>query len=791
MIGEGFRNPTERVEKLRAQILNVIPHVETERALLITESYKETEEKPIILRRALALKNILENLPIVIREDELIVGSLTKEPRSSQVFPEFSNKWLKEELNRLDKRKGDVFIITEEDKEKLNEVFEYWDGKTTNELATSYMDEETISAMNANVFTVGNYYFNGVGHISVNYGKVIKEGYNKIIKEAMDQLENNDDKDPEYIKKKQFLESVIISCRAAIEFANRYANKADELAEKMKDINRKKELKEISRICRKVPKEGSTSFYEACQAFWFVHAIINIESNGHSISPTRFDQYMYPYYKKDINEGNITKEFAQELIDCVWIKLNDINKVRDEISTKYFGGYPMYQNLIVGGQNKGGQDVTNELSYMALAASAHVRLPQPSLSVRIWNKTPDEFLLKACELTREGLGLPAYYNDEVIIPALVARGVTLEDARRYGIIGCVEPQCPGKTEGWHDSAFFNLARIVELAISSGKDNGKQVGPKTELFIKMKSFDDFIRAYKIQMDYFVKHMCIADNCVDISHAERAPLPFLSSMVEDCIGKGKSLQEGGAQYNFSGPQGVGVANVGDSLMAIKKLVFEENKITKKELKEALDSNFSNNPRIKQMLIKQSPKYGNDIDEVDELAREGALIYCKEVNKYMNPRGGHFQPGLYPSSINVYFGSLTGATPDGRSSNEPLADGVSPSRGQDTCGPTAAGNSVAKLDHFIASNGTLFNQKFHPSALKGDKGLQNLAAVVRSYFDQKGMHVQYNVIDRDTLIKAQENPEDYRDLIVRVAGYSAQFISLNKAIQDDIIKRTEHVM
>ncbi|KGN02187.1 pyruvate formate-lyase [Clostridium novyi A str. 4570] len=790
-MSRGFSAPTERVKKLRAQILDVVPCVETERALLITESYKETEEKPMILRRALALKKILNNLPIVIREGELIVGSLTKRPRSSQVFPEFSNKWLQDELDRLDKRKGDVFEIAEEDKKKLKEVFEYWDGKTTHELATSYMSNETIDAMNSDIFTVGNYYFNGVGHISVNYGKVLAIGFNGIIEEAKKSLESSDKTSPSYIKKEQFLNSVIISCEAAIDYAKRYSDEAKKLADKTSDPTRKSELNEIARICSKVPKEGASSFYEACQAFWFVHAIINVESNGHSISPTRFDQYMYPYYKKDMDEGKITQDFAQELVDCIWIKLNDINKVRDEISTKYFGGYPMYQNLIVGGQNFEGKDVTNELSYMALEASAHVRLPQPSLSVRIWNKTPDEFLLRACELTREGLGLPAYYNDEVIIPALVARGVTLEDARSYGVIGCVEPQCPGKTEGWHDSAFFNLARIVELAIHSGKDKGVQIGPKTKEFTEMKSFDEFMEAYKAQMEYFVKHMCVADNCIDIAHAERAPLPFLSSMVEDCISVGKSLQEGGAHYNFSGPQGVGVANVGDSLMAIKKLVFEDEKITKEQLKEALDSNFEKYPEVKQILSKQAPKYGNDIDEVDELARVGALVYSKEVNKYTNPRGGQFQPGLYPSSINVYFGSLTGATPDGRSAEEPLADGVSPSRGKDVSGPTAAGNSVAKLDHFIASNGTLFNQKFHPAALKGDKGLQNLAAVVRSYFDQKGMHVQYNVIDRDTLIKAQQKPEDYRDLIVRVAGYSAQFISLDKAIQDDIIKRTEHVM
>lgn len=787
MISKGFSTQTERINILKAQILNAKPCVESERAILITESFKQTEGQPAILRRALALKHILENIPITIRDQELIVGSLTKEPRSSQVFPEFSNKWLQDELDRLNKRTGDAFQISEESKEKLKDVFEYWNGKTTSELATSYMTEETREAVNCDVFTVGNYYYNGVGHVSVDYGKVLRVGFNGIINEAKEQLEKSRSIDPDFIKKEKFLNSVIISCEAAITYVNRYAKKAKEIADNTSDAKRKAELNEIAKICSKVSGEGAKSFYEACQLFWFIHAIINIESNGHSISPARFDQYMYPYYE---NDKNITDKFAQELIDCIWIKLNDINKVRDEISTKHFGGYPMYQNLIVGGQNSEGKDATNKVSYMALEAAVHVKLPQPSLSVRIWNKTPDEFLLRAAELTREGLGLPAYYNDEVIIPALVSRGLTLEDARDYGIIGCVEPQKPGKTEGWHDSAFFNLARIVELTINSGFDKNKQIGPKTQNFEEMKSFDEFMKAYKAQMEYFVKHMCCADNCIDIAHAERAPLPFLSSMVDNCIGKGKSLQDGGAEYNFSGPQGVGVANIGDSLVAVKKIVFDEKKITPSELKKTLNNDFKNSEEI-QALLKNAPKFGNDIDEVDNLAREGALVYCREVNKYTNPRGGNFQPGLYPSSINVYFGSLTGATPDGRKSGQPLADGVSPSRGCDVSGPTAACNSVSKLDHFIASNGTLFNQKFHPSALKGDNGLMNLSSLIRSYFDQKGFHVQFNVIDKKILLAAQKNPEKYQDLIVRVAGYSAQFISLDKSIQNDIIARTEHVM
>lgn len=841
-IAKGFSKPTQRIEVLKDQILSAVPCVETERALILTEAYKKTEAEQPILRRAIALEMLLNELPITIRDQELIVGSLTKHPRSSQIFPEFSCKWIQDEFETLPKRDGDSFQISEEAKKQLAEVFEYFDGKTTQEYATALMSKETLQCMDAAVFTVGNYYFNGVGHISVDYGKILKKGYKGIMAEAVDAMEKADKNDPLYFKKMAFWKSVIITSNAAINYAKRYSKLARSMADNTSDSVRKQELLKIAEVCNNVPENGAKNFYEACQSFWFVHAIINIESNGHSISPTRFDQYMYPYFEAD---NSITEEQAQELIDCVIVKLNDINKVRDQVSTKAFGGYPMFQNLIVGGQTADGLDATNKLSYMVMEAMAHVRLSQPSMSVRIWSKTPEEFLLRACELSRLGLGYPAYYCDEVIIPALVNRGVTLEDARGYGIIGCVEPQRPGKTEGWHDSAFFNLSRVLEFALNDGVCTmcGEQIGPKTGDVTTFTNFDQLMDAYKKQMEYFVYHLQAADNCVDISHSERCPLPFLSSMVEDCISVGKSLQEGGAHYNFTGPQGVGVANVGDSLMAIKKFVFDDGKITMAQLKAAIDGNFGSGKAcpaspcgnedpsyemvmaavkkilaensqidvaslkdslstnlasaapagdqeaLRMQLQNQAPKFGNDIDEVDMLAREGALIYCKEVEKYNNPRGGTFQAGLYPASINVLFGTMVGATPDGRKAGEPLADGVSPVRGADSSGPTAATNSVAKLDHFIASNGTLLNQKFHPQALQGDNGLKNLAAVVRSFFDNKGMHVQFNVIDKETLLEAQRKPDQYRDLVIRVAGYSAQFIALDTAIQNDIIMRTEH--
>ncbi|MGM0216596.1 glycyl radical protein [Enterococcus sp. AZ109] len=832
---------SKRIDKLIDDLYSVDPRIESERVLLITESYKETENQPVIIRRAKALEKILGNMSLVIRPDELIVGNLTKSPRGTQIFPEFSNQWLEEEFDRIEKRTGDLFRISEEVKRELSEAFKYWKGRTTNELATELMFPETKDAMNAGVFTVGNYYFNGVGHISVDYGKVLEIGLKGIKEEAQQELDSLDYGDPEAVTKSHFLEAVIISTNAVINYANRLASLAAEEANRTSDNKRKNELAKISENLRRVPEYPAESFYEALQSFWIIQAVIQIESNGHSISPMRFDQYVYPFYKKDVEGGRISEDCAQELLDCLWVKFNDVNKIRDEGSTKAFGGYPMFQNLIVGGQNGRGIDATNPLSFACLEATAHTKLPQPSLSIRVWNKTPEALLHKAGDVSRMGLGMPAYYSDEVIIPALENRGISLQDARDYGIIGCVEPQVGGKTEGWHDAAFFNIPKVLELTLNNGYADGKKVGLQTGDAASYTSYEQLEAAFKKQMEYFVKLLINADNSVDVAHGQRTPLPFLSSMVDCCIKKGKSLQEGGAHYNFTGPQGVGIANAGDSLMAIKKVVFEEGKLTLPELKQVLDSNFGKgasisqaapadkltnvdltnltseklvdllkdllaeqqNPTpvaaaatnkdgeyIRQLLINGAPKFGNDIDEVDDIVREVALIYCEEVQKYTNPRGGTFQPGLYPVSANVSCGMETKASADGRYEGEPLADGVSPTSGRDQNGPTAAMNSVAKLDHHIASNGTLLNQKFHPSALQGEEGLNNLSALVRGYFEQKGMHVQFNVISREKLMDAQKNPDKYKNLVVRVAGYSAHFVSLDKSIQEDIIARTEQV-
>ena len=830
---------SDRIQKLVDALYEKMPEIESARGLLVTESYKQTEDLPIILRRSAAFAHILRNIPIVIRDNELVVGSATVAPRGCQVFPEYSYEWLEAEFDTVATRAADPFYISEKTKAELRAAYPYWKGKTNSDLAKANMAPEAYEAfVTHGMFTPGNYFYNGIGHVNVNYEKVLNKGYRGIIAEAQAAMNKLDVADPDYVQRNNFLTAVIESCDAVIEYARRYAKLAKEMALKESNPDRKAELEKIATACAHVPEFPARNFGEACQSFWFVQLLLQVESSGHSISPGRFDQYMYPFYKKDVDAGLITIEQAQELIDCIWVKLNDINKVRDAGSADGFAGYGMFQNLIVGGQNVHGRDATNDLSYMCLEAAMHVPLPQPSISIRVWNGTPQSLMIKAAALTRLGTGLPAYYNDEVIIPSIMARGLTLEDARDYCIIGCVEPQKGAKTDGWHDAAFFNMLRPLELVFSNGVDKGVQIGPETGDVTQMTTFEEVFEAYKTQQSYFIKLLVNANNAIDAAHAVRCPLPFQSCMVDDCIGRGKSLQEGGAIYNFTGPQGFGIANNADGLLAIKQLVFEQKVVTMSELKEAMQANFgygltgaaaervtnevveslmksgveitegvvravyeevtqakgipaekkARYREIKRLIEETCPKYGNDIYEADMFAREVGNTYTKEVEKYKNPRGGVFQAGLYPVSANVPLGAQTGATPDGRLAFTPIADGIGPASGRDVKGPTATARSVARLEQDVASNGTLLNQKFHPSALAGMGGLTKFVALIRSYFDQKGMHMQFNVVTRETLLDAQKNPEKYKTLVVRVAGYSALFTTLSRSLQDDIINRTE---
>ncbi len=827
-----------RIARLIHDLYENMPEIEADRAELVTESYKQTEHLPIIKRRSAAFRHILENIPVVIRPGELIVGSNSVAPRGCQTFPEFSFEWLPPEYETIATREADPFYISPDTIRRLENVHPYWKGKTVSDLAAANMDPEVLDVfLNHGIFTVGNYFYNGVGHVNVNYEKVINCGLETYIEECKAELAKLTRGQGDYANRRNFLESVIESCEAVIAYARRYSDLALAQAAECTDSDRKAELLTIAEACDRVPAKPARSFHEACQGFWFIQQLMQMESSGHSISPGRFDQYMYPFFKADLDEGKITYEAAQELLDCIWVKLNDLNKVRDAASAEGFAGYGLFQNLIGGGQDEHGLDATNDLSYMCMEAQMHVRLPQPSLSIRVWNGSPHSLLVKAAAVTREGMGVPAFYNDEVIIPSMMSRGYTLEDARGYCIIGCVEPSACHKTDGWHDAAFFNMVRPLELVFSSGMDKGEQIGPKTMDVLEMTSFDQFFDAFKAQQEFFIEMMAQADNAVDAAHAVRCPLPFESCLIDDCIANGRSVQEGGCHYNFTGPQGFGIANVADSLAVMRKLVFEDGVITMAEMKQALSDNFgkgATNKRAMELtteaakmldaegkevnadlikaiymgfknashisadkkarydemlnMIADVPKYGNDLREVDLFAREVGQTYTKPLLAHTNPRGGMFHAGLYPVSANVPLGHQAGASPDGRLSNTPIADGVGPMSGRDVKGPTATANSVSRLDLGDASNGTLLNQKFHPSALAGEMGLEKFVAYLRGFFDQKGMHVQYNVISRETLLDAQAHPENYKTLVVRVAGYSALFTTLSRSLQDDIISRTE---
>lgn len=784
---------SERTRKLRAWIRDVVPHICHERAVLITESFKETEGEPMPTRRAKALEHIFANMSIWIHEGELIVGNMASTPRSAPIFPETCTNWVKRELHTFWERPVDKFYVTDETYRILmDEVFPYWKGKTIEDRAMGYVPEESRNAwlIEHRVFNPMLYLRNGVGHMIANYHTPVQIGFNGIIRKYEEFLNALDMSEPESLQKKIFYDSVIRTLKAVIAFARRYAALAEKLADEEQDPVRQSELLEIARVCTKVPAEPAETFWEATQTFWFVQMLIQMEIDGTGVSTERYDEIVYPYYKKQRDEGSITLEFAQELIECLWIKFWETMNVYDLDNATYFSGYSLGQVLTIGGVDRYGRDDTNEITYLCMDAERNINLAQPNLAVRINRNTPDDFLFKVCKHIARGSGKPHLFNDEIIIPSLMSEGCSLEDARNYTIIGCVEGGIGGKMNAWANTSMFNLVKCLELALNDGVCmlTGQQVGPHTGKIEDMHTLEDIIEAYYAQVRFFVRHMTICANAIDYAHQNLLPLPFLSALFDDCLNNGKDVTCGGAKYNFSGPQGVGVADVADSLMALKRLVFDEKKYSLLEFKQAMRDNFEGHVCLYND-IQDVPKYGNDNDEVDAFATMIGRQYCEEVARYRNARGGKFHAGLYPVSANVPMGMDVGAMPNGRKSRTPLADGVSPSAGADLEGPTAVVKSVAKLDHIKASNGTLLNMKFNPDILQTDEQIEKFMAVIRTYFELGGWHVQFNVVSAETLRAAQKSPQDYKDLLVRVAGYSAFFVDLDRSLQENIIARTEH--
>jgi formate C-acetyltransferase len=801
---------SRRIDMLRGLLVDASPQICSDRAKLITRAYGKNLSDPVPVKRAKAFAYILDNMKIDILDGELIVGGLGVKPRTAPVFPEFGMDWLIEELDgkpvRPEKRPGDRYEIDREDEKILREIHAFWHGNDHETRCKAVLPDETGHAREMGV--VDSYWLmiGGEGHLTVDLKGVVDHGLNNVITRAKAKLEKIDMTEPDQEKQRPFLKSVIIANEAVIRFAKRYAGLAREKALAENSTGRKTELLNIAEVCEHVPAGPARNFHEAVQAVWFINLTLQLESNGHSVSLGRFDQTMFEFYRQDIDNGTLLYEDALELVECVFLKMFQLLKITCWGNTKAFAGYQLFQNFTIGGQDKNGKDSTNELSFLVLNAQAAIALNTPSISLRYHNRIDDRLMRAAFDVIRIGGGQPALYSDEVYIPALMNRGIAWDDAVNYSVVGCVEAIVEGKQTGRPNGAgFVNLAKIMELALYNGKD------PNTGICMKkgggdlsaFRCYDDLYNAFKIQAEYYLRLQVITDNILDRIAEEDIAEPYVSSLVHDCIERGKTMKEGGAVYDFCGPLYVGTANVGNILAAVKKVVFDNKQLTGAQLLHALETNYGDmttrptGPEIQKMMIN-APKYGNDDDYVDDIMVDFFRFVCDETAKYhttrhgRGPIGGTWQPSTSSVSSNVPMGSVVGATPDGRRNGEALADTSSPMHGTDTEGVTASLKSVGKLPTVLVSGGQLLNLKVMPSALEPDIPIRKLMQVIKTYFSVfKGMHVQINCVSADVLKAAQECPAQYKDLMVRVAGYSALFTPLDKTLQDDIIARTEHVI
>ncbi len=789
-----MNNPVRhwRTIKLNDELLDVKPEICIERARLVTKAYQENEGDPMVLKRAKTISKVLNEMTIFIQKDQLIVGAQASSLRVAPLFPETESTYLEEEIDLFEKREQDRLIVKDNiKKELLEDILPYWKNKDTKSLVLKALPEETkrLVTLQDQIFSVDIHMTGSIGHVIVNYEKVLGKGFAGLKEDINVKLSNLDMTQPDSSEKYELYCSMLIISDAIISFAHRYAAKARELARIEEDERWKKELLSIAEICDNVPEKPAENFREAVQSFWFSHLLLYIEQNGLAVSVGRFDQFMYPYYKKSIEEGSIVDGEVQELLECLWIKFTEIMRAYSYESAKYYAGFSISENLVLGGIDATGEDVTNELSLMCLEAERNTLLPQPNLAVRVHTKSPKHFLKKAVDVVSSGRSKPEFFNDDVGISVLMSSGVPLEEARDYSISGCVEavpPHCNGMT----NAAMSNIAKALELALNDGVCQLKeiQIGPNTGDPNNFNNIEDVIKAFKIQVEAYVKHMVIALQIIEKIHAKHFPLPYFSLVLDDCIEVGLDVTSGGARYNYTGPQAVGFADVANSLAALKKLIFEEKSITMHELLDAMRNDFNGKEILRQQLINKAPKWGNDEDYVDEIAAEVAQIYCDTVSKYKNTRGGIYRPGIYSVSGNVPLGQHVGALPNGKLKRGALADGIGPEHGTDKFGPTAIASSASKLNHKIITNGTILNQKFTPTLLKDERGKEGLLDLILGYFDMGGWHIQFNVVSSETLRAAQENPQEHKGLIIRVAGYSAFFTELDRGVQDDIILRTE---
>lgn len=797
---EHFGTLTERMKEFREEVLDEKPYIDAQRAILATLAYKENLNQPRVMVRAKMLEKVLDNMSIYIEDKSLLAGNQATKNRNAPIFPEYTMEFVMNELDQFEKRDGDVFYITEKTKEQLREIAPFWQNNNLRARGEALLPEEVRVFMETGVFGMEGKLNAGDAHLAVNYERILKDGlkgYEKRVKEYKASLDLTD---PESIDKYCFYNAVLIVLEAVRNFANRYSVLAKDLAEKELNQERKIELLEISRICSKVPYEPAETFREAVQSVWFIQLILQIESNGHSLSYGRFDQYMYPYYNRDIKNGTIKESEALELLTCLWIKTLTINKVRSQAHTLSSAGSPMYQNVTIAGQTIDKKDAVNDLSFLVLKSVAQTRLTQPNLTVRYHKNINKHFLDECVEVMRLGFGMPALNNDEIIIPSFMDWQVKEEDAYNYSAIGCVETAVPGKW-GYRCTgmSYINFPRMLLCTMNNGVDltSNKRFTKGYGYLTEMESYEELLKAWDKTIREITRYSVIVENVIDKASERDVPDILCSALTDDCIARGKTIKEGGAVYDFISGLQVGIANMADCLAAIKKLVYEEKKITRQELWNAILDDFSSpeNKKIQEMLIREAPKYGNDDDYVDQLIVEAYDSYIEEIEKYPNTRynrgpiGGIRYAGTSSISANVGQGMSTMATPDGRNAFEPLAEGCSPAHNSDKNGPTAVFKSVSKLRTNKITGGVLLNQKMTPQMLSTEENRQKLELLIITFFNRlHGYHVQYNIVSKETLIDAQKHPEKHKDLIVRVAGYSAFFNVLSKKTQDDIIGRTE---
>ena len=786
-------HPSERVARIRGRLLQNKREIDVERARYTTQSYQDTEGQPMPIRRAKMLLHLVRHMSIAVHPDELIVGNRSLLPRMGVIAPEGAVDWVDRELEVLSTRPQDRFNIQPEQiRELREEIFPYWRGNTLEDAVATRVPDEVNRAIRGKVFSL-NQTDHAQGHILPDVEGWLRLGV-KGLRDKVSAARNRTNASTD--EQQVFYDAALIALQAAQEFMTRYADLAQQLADRAKEGEaRRQELERIAAVCDWLSENSPRDFWEALQSGWFLFVLLQIESNASSFSPGRFDQYMLPFLERDLASGQLTLPEAQRLLEHLWLKFNEIVLLRSSASARYFAGFPIGFNIVLGGQLPDGSDATNPLSYMCLRAQADVGLTQPNLSIRIHKNSPQQFLMTSAFVIGKGSGMPQVFNDEVIIPGQLNRDIAPDDALNYAVVGCVELSTPGKALGWSDAAMFNMTRVLEMTFfggkgsQSGQQSGQQIGLETPALDEVSSFEELEAAYDKQLMHFVALMVRGCNIVDAIHAEILPSPFLSLVIDDCIERGLDVTAGGAHYNFSGVQGVQIANIADSLAAVRQAVFEEKWLTAGELLAALRVNYEGRETLRQRLLNRVPKYGNDDDRVDSLAQEWADRYSELVALYPNVRGGVYQPGFYTVSAHVPMGANVGATPDGRHAGEPLADGgLSPSAGRDREGPTAVLHSVSKINLKLASNGTLLNMKFLPSFFDGQRALEKFVRLLRGFCKLEIPHVQFNVVSAAMLHEAQANPEKYRHLVVRVAGYSAYFTELDRELQEEIIRRTE---